>query len=168
MSVSEQVGRGDWEAARFRREYEGTTYSRFLCNIVVGDKNLVGIFSVNKYEEQNRGELSIPMEATASSSLADMVGKNAAQFADPNRNDAIAKELGLVFNGDYADLRVSALGGTRDRLGVTSSLTVSNSFSRQAPETTEPGDVGVVMGLAQHIMDSLPGWQITPEPVISR
>lgn len=170
-AIAEQVGRGAWEAARFRGEYEGTAYSRFLCRIVVGDKTLTGIINVWKGGKESAGTLLIPTEVTGNSPLADAVEENVAQFATPNYyyEDQIAQELGLVLDRHYADLQVSSLRGRPDRLGIYSSLTVSNRFSASASRTPEPGDTGAAMGLAQHIMNSLPeGWQITPEPVMSR
>jgi len=168
MSRSEQIGAGAWEAARLS-EYSRSDYAGFLCSIVAGDKRLGGILLVRKREEICVGELLIPMEATGGSPLADVVRGNVAQFAAPDNHKAVAEELGLRFGAHYGYLLVSYLGGTTDRLGVGRSLTLSNRFSRRAPRAPEPGDTGVAMGLAQQIMDSLPGgWQITPKPVISR
>lgn len=170
MSVAraEQVGQGEWEAARFPEHSLGI-YSRFLCGIVVGDKRLTGILLINRYEKGRLGELLIPMRATNSSRLAAHVESNRSCFANPKDYGVIAKELGLVFGRVYAgEVQVSALTGNPDRLGVESSLIVSNRSPGSVSEASEPGDIGAAMGLAQHIMDSLPGWQITPEPVMSR
>ncbi len=168
--ISEQPGRGEWEAARFP-EYSQGVYSRFLCGVEVGDKRLMGILLVkNRYGDNRLGELLIPMRVTRSSRLAAQTEGNRSCFTDPKDYDAIAKELGLVFRRIYyGELQVTSLTGNPDKLGVESSLIVSNRSPGPASEASKLGDTGAAMGLAQYIMDTLPGgWQITPEPVISR
>jgi hypothetical protein len=168
MSASEKIGRGAWEAARFR-EYDTMSLSIFLCNIVAGDKNLVGILEVNKYGKETNGALKIPIRVTRNSPLATQAERNRVYFANPDNYKAIAEELGLGFNRYYEGLNVSSLGENRHGLGVTGSLMVSNYSFTGAPEASELGDTGRAMGLAKYMVDSLPGgWQITPEPVISR
>ncbi|MBI4034828.1 MAG: hypothetical protein HY381_00340 [Candidatus Chisholmbacteria bacterium] len=165
MSVSEKVGRAGWEAARFL-EYERGDYAGFSCGIVAQGKRLVGILEVYQGEQTCRGELLIPMRVTENSRVAAQVEQNRGCFSDPGKYGVIARELGLVFGKYYGDLLVTSHIGLVDRLGVEASLNVSNRFSGSAPRAAETGNTGVAMGLAQHIMDSLPGgWQITPEPL---
>lgn len=171
MSVrAELVGRGAWEAAKFPEpKYGRGGYSKFLCKVVVMGKELTGIINVwEGEEEKSRGVLLIPTKATGRSLLFEEARENNILLGNTNNYVRVAQTLGVNFDQRYGDLLVGSLGGTQDRLGIESSLTVSNTFSGSAPRAPEPGDAGTAMGLAQHIMDSLPGrWQITPELVKS-
>ena len=117
---------------------------------------------------KSSGKLFIPTGAVNDSLLFEAVKQNCVNLGTGGY-DKVAQGLGVNFGQNYGDLLISSGEGWLDRLGLTDYLTVSNYRSEMAAEAPEPGDTGATMGLAQHIMKSLPGeWQITPEPIVSR
>src|SRR3989344_3405599 len=148
MSRSEQIGAGAWEMARLQ-EYNQSAYSKFLCRVMIGDNELTGIIEVWGGGEESRGTLLIPTKAVSGSPLLEEVRKNNAYLPTRHSYYQVAQKLRVNFGQHYGNLLISSAGEAEapDRLGVTSSLTVSNRFSASASRAREPGDKGAAMGL---------------------